>query len=202
MTHQPWDLQVDLDEAAFDVLDREPVLTDHLADVCRELGADAGTATAAAPSVAALVTVRVDRVAAMGAEPDGGISWAIEADGIAPEWAVRDGVLDLLLHISQPAVRAGDLFLVQIATQDGDGGETSSARRLVLVRRSGGELQAQLSYRPVPAEVLIAKVLSGPLSRDDLTDEQAALLEPSVAESLGPNALAWYEWLAAQPGRE
>lgn len=202
MTQPHWNLQVDLDEVAFAGLDQEPVLTDHLADVCRDLlpAAVEPPPPSATSTTGALVTVQIDRVAAMGVEPDGGINWAIEANGIAPEWAIRDGVLDLLLHISQPAVQEGDLFLVQIATQDGDGGETSSARRLVLVRQSGGELQAQLSYRPVPAEVLIAKVLSGPLGRDELTDEQLALVQPSMEESRGPNALAWFEWLAARPG--
>lgn len=201
MTEHRWDLRADLDAEAFPaVLDREPVLTDHLADVCAGLDAVA-VEPLAATGGAALVTVRIDRVAAMGAELDSGITWAIEANGIAPEWAIRDGVLDLLLHISQPAVRAGDLFLVQIATQDADGSETSNERRLVLVRASGGELQAQLSYRPRSADVLIVKVLSGPLAGEDLTAEQAALVQPSVAESLGPNALAWSEWLAAHPER-
>ena len=81
MTSPHWDLQVDLDDAAFAALDQEPVLTDHLADVCRDLdGAGAGPASPGAGTAevgAALVTVLVVRVAAMGVSPDGGINLAI-----------------------------------------------------------------------------------------------------------------------------
>jgi hypothetical protein len=208
VTEHPWDFGAPIDDAAFVALDVDPQLTDFIADACRNA---AGLATSAEvgplatvttlPDRSALVTVRIDRVAAMGVEPAEAVDWAIEANGIAPEWAIKDGVLDLLLHISQPAVRAGDLFLVQVSTQDADGEETSKERRLVLVRKSGTGLQAQLSYRPVAAEVVIAKVLAGPLSLERLTEEQAALVQASVDESRGPNALAWYERLASGPSR-
>jgi hypothetical protein len=203
-----WDFGAPIDDAAFVELDVDPQLTDFIADACRnttghKTSAEVGplAAVTTLPDRPALVTVRIDRVAAMGVEPAEAVDWAIEANGIAPEWAIKDGVLDLLLHISQPAVRAGDLFLVQVSTQDGDGEETSNDRRLVLVRRSGAGLQAQLSYRPVAAEVVIAKVLAGPLSLEQLTEEQAALVQASVDESRGPNALAWYERLASGPSR-
>lgn len=208
MTEHRWDFGAALDDAAFAALDLDPALTEFVADACRGDDADSGPAAQAplrlvggTQEPSALVTVRIDRVAAMGLEPAEAVNWAIEANGIAPEWAIKDGVLDLLLHISQPAVRAGDLFLVQVTTQDADGEETSNAQRLVLVRESAGGLRAQLSYRPVAAEVVIAKVLAGPLSLDHLTEEQAQLVAASVEESRGPNALAWYERLASGPGR-
>jgi hypothetical protein len=208
VTEHRWDFGAAIDDAAFAALDLDPQLTDLIADVClddalstasAERGPLATVTTLADRS--ALVTVQMDRVAAMGVEPAEAVNWAIEANGIAPEWAIKDGVLDLLLHISQPAVRAGDLFLVQVSTQDADGEETSDERRLVLVRETGAGLQAQLSYRPVAAEVVIAKVLAGPLSLEQLSEEQAALVEASVEESRGPNALAWYERLASGPSR-
>jgi hypothetical protein len=210
VTEHRWDFGTALEDGAFVALDLDldPALTDFVADACRDDDAETGPAAAVPLRLvtgtqdrSALVTVQVDRVAAMGVEPAEAVNWAIEANGIAPEWAIKDGVLDLLLHISQPAVRVGDLFLVQVTTQDADGEETSSARRLVLVRKSAGGLQAQLSYRPVAAEVVIAKVLAGPLSLDHLTEEQVRLVPASVEESRGPNALAWYERLASGPGR-
>ena len=208
MTERRWDFGTAIDDGAFLAIDLDPVLTDFVADACRDDDAETGPAAAVPLRLvtgtqdrSALVTVHIDRVAAMGVEPAEAVNWAIEANGIAPEWAIKDGVLDLLLHISQPAVRVGDLFLVQVTTQDADGEETSSARRLVLVRKSAGGLQAQLSYRPVAAEVVIAKVLAGPLSLDHLTEEQVRLVPASVEESRGPNALAWYERLASGPGR-
>ena len=207
MTEHRWDFRTELDDAAFLALDVDPALTELIADACRDDDPEVVPAPVplrVLPPLAerdALVTVRVDRVAAMGVEPAEAVNWAIEANGIAPEWAIKDGVLDLLLHISQPSVREGDLFLVQVTTQDADGDETSDERRLVLVRQAGGGLQAQLSYRPRPAEVVIAKVLSGPLAVDQLTAEQRELVQVSVDESRGPNALAWYEWLASTPGR-
>ena len=210
MTEHRWDFRRDIDDGAFLALDhrleRDPALTELIADACRDDAEVVATPlplrVLPTPSARdALVTVHIDRVAAMGVEPAEAVNWAIEANGIAPEWAIKDGILDLLLHISQPSVQAGDLFLVQIATQDADGDETSNERRLVLVRQSAGGLQAQLSYRPRPAEVVIAKVLSGPLALDQLTAEQRGLIQVSVDESRGPNALAWYEWLASTPGR-
>jgi hypothetical protein len=203
VTEHRWDFGAAIDDAAFVALDLDPALTDFVADACRDDPAEAGPAArvplrlvSSTQDRSALVTVQIDRVAAMGVEPAEAVNWAIEANGIAPEWAIKDGVLDLLLHISQPAVRSGDLFLVQVTTQDSDGEETSNARRLVLVRESASGLQAQLSYRPVAAEVVIAKVLAGPLSLDHLTEEQAELVPASVEESRGPNALAWYERLS------
>jgi hypothetical protein len=208
-----WDFGAAIDDTAFLALDldpalTDPALTDFVADACRDDDPEAGPPGqvplrlgSSTPDRSALVTVQLDRVAAMGVEPAEAVSWAIEANGIAPEWAIKDGVLDLLLHISQPAVRAGDLFLVQVTTQDADGEETSNERRLVLVREGGSGLQAQLSYRPVAAEVVIAKVLAGPLSLEHLSQEQAELVPASVEESRGPNALAWYERLASAPGR-
>ncbi len=209
MTEHRWDFgATTVHDAAFLALDVDPALTDFVADACRDDDAGANPAAPVPLRLAAsvqdrptLVSVQIDRVAAMGVEPGDAVNWAIEANGIAPEWAIKDGVLDLLLHISQPAVRAGDLFLVQVATQDADGNETSDERRLVLVRQSASGLQAQLSYRPVAAEVVIAKVLAGPLSLDHLTEEQAVLVPASVEESRGPNALAWYERLASGSDR-
>ena len=208
MAEHRWDFGTAIDDSAFVALDLDPQLTDFIADACRDETAHPAAAepatlapVATLPDRSALVTVQIDRVAAMGVEPAEAVSWAIEANGIAPEWAIKDGVLDLLLHISQPAVRAGDLFLVQVSTQDADGEETSNERRLVLVRQSGTGLQAQLSYRPVAAEVVIAKVLAGPLDLEQLIPEHAALVHPSVEESRGPNALAWYERLASGPSR-
>jgi hypothetical protein len=213
VTEHRWDFGAALDDAAFVALDFDPALvdpalTDFVADACRDDDVVAGPGAAvplrlvtSTQDRSALLTVQIDRVAAMGVEPAEAVNWAIEANGIAPEWAIKDGVLDLLLHISQPAVRAGDLFLVQVTTQDAEGEATSDERRLVLVRESAGRLQAQLSYRPVAAEVVIAKVLAGPLSLDHLTEEQAQLVPASVEESRGPNALAWYERLASGPDR-
>jgi hypothetical protein len=207
VTEHRWDFGAAIDDDAFVALDLDPGLTDFVADACRD---DAGPAAAAPaplsvvtalPTRSPLLTVRMDRVAAMGAEPAAAVNWAIEANGIAPEWAIKDGVLDLLLHISQPAVSVGDLFLVQISTQDGEGEETSNERRLVLVRDSASGLQAQLSYRPPAAEVVIAKVLAGPLDLEQLREEQTALVQASVEESRGPNALAWYERLASDWSR-